>query len=62
MDGRQDYLMHLKYAVVIVPILGLITLFLFPEPENHFLLYFSSALFFIALTAALVSRLRKEQH
>ena len=54
--------MHLKYAVVIVPILGLITLFLFPEPENHFLLYFSSALFFIALTAALVSRLRKEQH
>jgi len=38
-----------NYLIITIAIMGVIVLFLFPEPENNFLAYAGTALFFIIL-------------
>jgi len=44
----------MKYLIPLIIIIGLISLFLFPEPETNFLAYLGTALFFIGLTTFLI--------
>lgn len=46
--------MKTNYLIPIAIILGLTTLFFFPEPETNFLAYTGTALFFIALIIVLI--------
>ena len=42
------------YIIPVVVVLGVITLFFFPEPETHFLAYAGTALAFITITVCLI--------
>jgi membrane protein YdbS with pleckstrin-like domain len=46
--------MKINYLIPIVIIIGLVTLFFFPEPETNFIAYVGTALFFIILTIFLI--------
>jgi len=43
-----------KYLITIVIIIGVVTLFFFPEPESNFFAYLGTALFFIMLIVFLL--------
>jgi len=51
--------MKINYLIPIVIILGLITLFFFPEPETNFLAYAGTALFFIMIVLFLLIKNKK---
>jgi len=53
--------MKINYLIPIVIIIGLITLFFFPEPETNFLAYTGTALFFIALLIFLIIKSRRKK-
>ncbi|MBU2616231.1 MAG: hypothetical protein KKC19_03950 [Nanoarchaeota archaeon] len=46
--------MKINYLIPIVVVIGIITLFFFPEPETNFLSYLGTALFFVIITIFLV--------
>jgi hypothetical protein len=46
--------MKVNYLIPVVIIIGVVTLFFFPEPESNFLAYLGTALFFIILTMVLI--------
>jgi hypothetical protein len=46
--------MKIIYLIPIVIIIGIVTLFFFPEPETNFLAYLGTALFFIILIIFLI--------
>jgi len=46
--------MKISYLIPIVIILGLITLFFFPEPETNFFAYAGTALFYIVIVIFLL--------
>jgi hypothetical protein len=50
-----------NYLIPIVIVIGLGTLFFFPEPETNFLAYAGTALFFIALTIILLILKERKQ-
>ncbi len=50
--------MKVNYMIPIVIILGVVTLFFFPEPETNFFAYLGTALFFIVLTVFLIVKHR----
>ena len=49
------------YLIPIVIIIGLISLFFFPEPETNFLAYFETMLFFGILTTISILWVAKEK-
>jgi len=49
----------MKHIWIISLILGLITLFFFPEPETNFIAYLITAIFFIILTIILFKKFEK---
>jgi len=51
--------MKINYLIPVVIILGLITLFFFPEPETNFLAYAGTALFFIMIVIFLLIKNKK---
>jgi len=53
--------MKINYLIPIVIILGLITLFFFPSPEENFLAYIGTALFFIAIIVLLIIKFRNKK-
>jgi len=53
--------MKFNYLIPIIVIIGIIVLFLFPEPETNFLLYVGTALFFIILTIFLIFWRRRKK-
>jgi len=53
--------MKINYLIPIVIIIGLITLFFFPEPETNFLAYAGTALFFIAIIILLIIKSRRKK-
>ncbi|MFA5258722.1 MAG: hypothetical protein WC402_01495 [Candidatus Pacearchaeota archaeon] len=50
-----------RYLIPIVVIIGIIILFLFPEPETNFLAYAGTALFFILIVLFLLVRYKREK-
>jgi len=46
--------MKVNYLIPAVIIIGVVTLFFFPEPESNFLAYLGTALFFIIVTVVLI--------
>jgi uncharacterized membrane protein len=46
--------MNVNYLIPIVIILGVVTLFFFPEPETNFFAYLGTALFFVILIIGLI--------
>jgi L-asparagine transporter-like permease len=46
--------MKVNHLIPLVIIIGVVTLFFFPEPETNFLVYLGTALFFIILTMVLI--------
>ena len=46
--------MKMQYLIYITIVIGITTLFLFPEPETNFLAYAGTALAFILLTISLI--------
>jgi len=53
--------MKINYLISIVIIIGLITLFFFPEPETNFLAYAGTALFFIIVVIFLIIKSRRKK-
>ena len=53
--------MKINYLIPIVIILGLITLFFFPEPETNFFAYVGTALFFIIVVIFLIIKSRRKK-
>lgn len=47
-------IMKVNYLIPVVVIIGVVTLFFFPEPETNFLAYLGTALFFIILVVFLL--------
>ena len=50
-----------KYLIPIVIIIGVVTLFFFPEPESNFFAYLGTALFFIMLIVFLLVWYRRKK-
>ncbi|MBU4352854.1 MAG: hypothetical protein KJ939_07300 [Nanoarchaeota archaeon] len=46
--------MKISYLIPIIIVLGITTLFFFPEPETNFFAYFGTALFFVIITISLI--------
>jgi uncharacterized membrane protein len=46
--------MKVNYLIPVVIIIGVVTLFFFPEPETNFLAYLGTALFFIIIIVFLI--------
>jgi asparagine N-glycosylation enzyme membrane subunit Stt3 len=46
--------MKANYLIPVVIIIGVVTLFFFPEPEINFFAYLGTALFFIILVVFLI--------
>jgi len=53
--------MKINYLIPIVIIIGLITLFFFPEPETNFFAYVGTALFFIIVVIFLIIKSRRKK-
>jgi len=53
--------MKINYLIPIVIIIGLITLFFFPEPETNFLAYAGTALLFIIVVIFLIIKSRRKK-
>ena len=53
--------MKINYLIPIVILLGLITLFFFPEPETNFFVYVGTALVFIAIIILLILKPRRKK-
>jgi hypothetical protein len=53
--------MKINNLIPLTIILGLMILFIFPEPENNFLAYIGTMLFFIILTIVLIIKSKKEK-
>lgn len=53
--------MKINYLIPIVIIIGLITLFFFPEPETNFFAYAATALFFIILATILIIKFKRKK-
>ncbi|MBS3073591.1 hypothetical protein J4465_02240 [Candidatus Pacearchaeota archaeon] len=51
----------INYWIPIVIIIGLLTLFFFPEPETNFLAYVGTALFFILIIIFLSRKTKKKK-
>lgn len=43
-----------NYLITIIILIGILTLFFFPEPETNFIFYALTGLFFVALIVALL--------
>jgi len=50
-----------KYLISLIVIIGLVVLFLFPEPETNFLAYLATGLFFVLLVSILVFFKRRKK-
>jgi len=53
--------MKINYLIPIIIIVGLITLFLFPSPENNFFAYIGTALFFIIVVVFLINKSKRKK-
>ncbi|MBW2992856.1 hypothetical protein KY345_06595 [Candidatus Woesearchaeota archaeon] len=51
--------MKADYLVPAVIVIGIVTLFFFPEPETNFFAYLGTALFFISLIIFLMIKNRR---
>ena len=49
-----------NYLIPVILAIGLIVLFLFPEPQTNFLAYIGTALFFVIIIVLLAIKSRKK--
>ena len=49
----------MKNYWIVSLVIGLVAMFLFPEPETNFIAYMAVAVFFIILTVVLFKKFRK---
>ncbi len=53
--------MKINNLIPIIIIIGITTLFFFPEPETNFLAYLGTALFFIIIIIFILKKSKKKQ-
>ena len=51
---------NFSYIILIIILIGLGILFFFPSPEDNFLAYFGTALFFVILIIFLIIKYKKK--
>jgi L-asparagine transporter-like permease len=61
---KEKFQMQTKKLIYLIPIvilIGIVTLFFFPEPETNFFAYLGTALFFVILIIFLVVWQRRKK-
>lgn len=53
--------MKYNYLIPVVLLIGVAVLFFFPSPEENFLMYVGTAMFFVILTVFLVVRAKRKK-